>query len=277
MQPVTAENVFARAWSLLSSNWVIIVPGFVVAIIVGIVTALLTPTQTYVGDNGYSVVRSVSAVGAIVVALVGILGAIISISYTTGMAGAAWQRGTTTLADGSAAFKEDAGRVLSAMFFLFLVGVVGALLAPFTLGLSILVLFFLFPYTMAAAVLGNLGGIDALRESYRIATQHVATTVIIIVVAAAIAIVGGLIAGVFHLIFLVGPLISAILNQIVLAYLTLVIVGVYLGYRNTTTLAAAGADTAAAAAMAAPVVAPAPDPAPPPAGTSDTAGPAPGV
>jgi len=268
MQTPTAENVFGRSWTLLTQNWVIIVPGLIVAIITGILTGLLAPSTTYVSGGDYTTIRSVGVVSSMIIAVIGVIGAIIAITYTTGMAGAAWQRGTATLADGGAAFREDAGHVLSAMVFLFLVGIVASVLAPFTLGLSILVLFFLFPYTMAAAVLGNFGGIDALRESYRIATQHVATTAIIIVVAAVIAIIGGILAGILHFIFLIGPLVSAILNEAVLAYLTLVIVGVYLGYRNTVAVAAAPA--AAAASAAAP---PMPDVAPPPPPpTDDTPG-----
>ena len=206
---------------------------------------------------------NVGFLSSFLLAIVGILAAIITISYTTGMAGAAWQSGKTTLSDGSAAFTREGGHVLSAMVFLIIVGIVGALLAPFTLFLSILVLFFLFPYTMAAAVLGDFGGINALRESYRIATQHISTTIIIILVAGVITVCGGFVAGLLHGIWLIGPLVSEIINQAVLAYLTLVIVGVYLGYRN------AAATVPAAAAY----VPPAPEPPAPTVSDAPPAGP----
>jgi hypothetical protein len=264
MQTVTAENVFARSWALLSQNWVIIVPGLVVAIIAGIITALLTPQTTYVGDNSTVTVTSMSFLQSFLVAVVGILAAIVTLSYTTGMAGAAWNTGKTALGDGSAAFSREGGHVFSALIFLVLIAFVGALLAPFTLGLSLLVLFFLFPYTMAAAVLGDFGGIDALRESYRIATQHLSTTFIIIVVAGVIGLCGGLVAGLLHGIPFIGPLVAEIITQAVLAYLTLVLVGVYLGYRNA-------AVTAPAAAAYVP---PAPEPpAPPPVTDAPPPGP----
>ena len=264
MQTVTAENVFARSWALLSQNWVIILPGLIVAIIAGVLTALLTPQTTYVGDNSTVTVTNVNFLSSFLVAIIGILAAIITISFTTGMAGAAWQTGKTSLTDGSAAFSREGGHVFTAMIFLIIVGIVGALLAPFTIGLSILVLFFLFPYTMAAAVIGNFGGIDALRESYRIATQHISTTIIIIVVAGVIAFCGALVAGLLHAIWLIGPLISEIINQAVLAYLTLVLVGVYLGYRNA----------AVAAPAAAAYVPPTPEPpAAPPVSDAPPAGP----
>jgi hypothetical protein len=264
MQTVTAENYFARSWNLLTRNWVIVVPGLVIGIVTGILYALLAPKTVFTSDTGVTVVTSFGFVQSMLIAIVGILAAIVTISYTTGMAGAAWQRGTTTVADGAAAFAQDAGHVLSAMLALIAVGIVAAILAPFTLGLSILALFFLFPYTMAAAVLGQFGGFDALTESYRIATRHFSTTAIIIIVAFAISIVAGIVGGLLHLVFLIGPIVQYILQEVVLAYLTLVIVGVYLGYRNVAAAApAAAAPAPAAAAAATPSVEPAPVEPPP--------------
>ncbi len=34
-------NTFSRAWQLLTSNWIIIVPGIIIGIVAGIVTALV--------------------------------------------------------------------------------------------------------------------------------------------------------------------------------------------------------------------------------------------
>jgi hypothetical protein len=132
-------------------------------------------------------------------------------------------------------------------------------LAPFTLGISILALIFLFPYTMAAAVIGEHGGFAALTESYRISTKHFMTTLIVVIVAGVIGFCAGIVSGILNVAPFIGPIVSQILEEVVLAYLTLVIVGVYLVYRD-----AAVPVTAAAAPSAPPYVAPPPAPEPPP-------------
>jgi hypothetical protein len=234
MQTVSAENLFARSWDLLSRNWVIIVPGLIVAIVTGILASLLAPKLVYVGDSGIVVTQSAWGLQAVLLPCIEIIATIVVISYTTGMAAAAWQRGTTTVADGAVAFQRDAGRVFTAMLALIVVGIAAAFLAIPTLGLSFLALFFLFLYTMAAAVIGEHGGFGALAESYRIATRNLVTTAIVVVVAFAIGVVAGLIAGALHFAPFIGPILSDIIRQAVNAYLTLVIVGAYLAYREST-------------------------------------------
>ena len=102
------------------------------------------------------------------------------------MAGAAWQRGTTTLSDGSRAVHADAGNVLrggdSACSSS---GRGRTLLMPVRRSFSRCFAFYLFTlYTIAAAVVGNRSGMDALRESFAIARARFGTTLIIGVVLA---------------------------------------------------------------------------------------------
>jgi hypothetical protein len=243
MQTVSAENLFARSWDLLTRNWVIVIPGLIVAIVTGILIELLVPKAVYISDTGVVVTRGFGSFQAVIVPIISILATIVAITYTTGMAAAAWRTGTATFADGATAFQRDAGKVFTAMLALFVVGVVAALLAIPTLGLSFLALFFLFLYTMAAAVVGEHGGFSALTESYRIATKNLVTTAIIVVVAGAIAFCGGLIGVALHFTPFIGPILSAVLQQLVNSYLALVIVGAYLAHRAsaeppTTTTAA---------------------------------------
>ena len=108
MQTPTVENVFARAWDLLVRNWTIVVPGIVVGLVVGIVFLWglfsLSQPDTYGEPSGTGMSFAYGAgafVASLVLAVVAIAGYIITQCYTAGMAGAAWQRGTTTLADGT--------------------------------------------------------------------------------------------------------------------------------------------------------------------------------
>ncbi len=236
MQVPTVENVFARAWELLTRNWVIIVPGIVVGLVVGLVTgvyALNTP-DTY-GEPSGAAVSFAYGLGAFVsgvfVAVIAIAGYIVTQCYTAGMAGAAWQRGVTTLADGTRAVNEDAGNVLTAAVWLFVFGIVAVLLAPFTFLLSIFAFYLFTLYTIAAAVVGNRRGLNALRESYAIARSRFGTTLIIGILLGILQLIGKLIAHVFSFAPLLGPVIAAIISQLVVAYAVLVVVGEYLVLR----------------------------------------------
>lgn len=237
MQVPTVENVFARSWDLLTRNWVIIVPGVVVGLLVGIVLDIFyvgmpdaygdptTTAMTVTYGFGHFVVGLIAAV-------VGIAGYIITQCYTVGMAGAAWQRGTTTLSDGSQAVHDDAGNVVMAAIYLLLTAIVALILAPFTLFLSIFAFYLFTLYTIAAAVVGKRRGADALRESFAITRARFGTTLIIGVVLAVLQIIGKVIAAVFGFAPLLGPIISAIISQIVVAYAVLVVVGEYLVLRT---------------------------------------------
>jgi hypothetical protein len=236
VQVPTVENVFARAWDLLTKNWTIIVPGIVVGLIVGIVSGLYTLWQpdTYGQPSGAAISFAYgfgAFVAGVTLLIVAVAGNIITQCYTVGMAGAAWQTGTTTLADGTRAVNEDAGNVLVAAIYLFLFGVLAVILAPFTLFLSIFAFYLFTLYTIAAAVVGNRRGMDALRESYAIARARFGTTLIIGILLGLLQLVGKLIAHIFAFAPLLGPIIAAIIAQVVVSYAVLVIVGEYLVLR----------------------------------------------
>jgi hypothetical protein len=198
-------NIFARSWKLLASNPVIIVPGLVVGLAAGIIL--------------YAFPSSLMS------ALVGVLAYVVTQSYVVGMAGAAWRSGRTTLADGSAAFSEDAGRVLLTMLLLAVIGVV---LAYLTFGIGWLVFLFFAIYTMPAVILSKMMPVDALKRSFALAMDRFVVTLIIIVLLFVIVLVVGLLSLPLAFIPLLGPIISGIINQAIVAYATLVIVGEYL-------------------------------------------------
>ena len=236
MQSGSVENVFARAWDLLTKNWVIVVPGVVVGLIVGVVIGILVPPQPY-GDpttTGGTLARAAAgAVSGAIAAVVGLIGFIVTQCYTAGMAGAAWRTGTATLRDGSAAVNEDAGNVFVAAIGIALLAILAAILIPFTLFLSIFAFYLLTLYTIPAAVVGNRRGFAAIRESFTLARARFGPTLIIAIVLAVLNFIAGLIGLAFAFVPILGTVISAVIDQIAVAYATLVIVGEYLVLRET--------------------------------------------
>ncbi len=238
MEPQSFENVFVRSWQLLTRNWVIIVPGIVVGLIVGIVNDVVAPPQTYADPDtasGVAVVATGAAnlVGSLIAGAVGAVGFVITQCYTVGMAGAAWARGTTNLGDGARALRADASNVLGAAIGLFILGVIAAALAFVTLGISLVVYYLFMLYTIPSAVVGDHAGISAIKESIAITRAKFGTTLVIGLVLAAIVLLGGGVAMVFRFAPLLGPIVSAVISQTVIAFSSLIVVGEYLNLRGS--------------------------------------------
>ena len=238
MQSQSVEGVFGRSWQLLTHNWVLIVPGLIIGLIVGFAQALFGGSSD---DSGQSLAGSLGhVVGSVVLLVITLLGAIATTAYTTGMAGAAWAHGSATLADGRRAFERDAGHIFVAMIGLFILGLVAAILAIPTLGIALLAFLLLFIYTMPAAVVGERRGLDALAESYRIATKRFWPTLVVVVLIGVIAVGTWFIIAALHFAPFIGPLIGAVIDQVAVAYFTLVVVGEYLNLRGAAIPPAAG-------------------------------------
>lgn len=227
--PQNVESTFSRSWELLGKNWIIIVPGLVIGFIVGVVDYLISPYSS----TAYGATWWASSSTAILLSLVNLAGFILSQCYTTGMAGAAWQHGITSLADGTRAFERDAGNLFVALIGLVIALIVAAILAFPTIGISVLLYFYFFIYTYAAAIIGERPGFAAMGDSFRIASRRVGPTLIVTVMYVVILIVGYFIATVLHFIPFVGPIVAAIVIQTVFAYVTLVVAGEYLALRDT--------------------------------------------
>lgn len=228
--PQSVESTFARSWELLSTNWIIIVPGLIIGIVVGVIDYFIAPHST---ATQYDSTWWTSASAGILVALVNLAGYIVSQCYVTGMAGAAWQRGRAALSDGSVAFEHDAGNVLIAIVGLFVALVVAGVLALFTLGISLLLYFYFFLYTFPAVIVGQRPGLAAMGDSFRIAAQRVAPTLIVTIIIGVILLVGRIIGTVLFFVPFLGPIVGSIIIQIVLSYVMLVVVGEYLALRDT--------------------------------------------
>jgi hypothetical protein len=229
-------NTFSRAWHLLSNNWIIIVPAIVIAVICGIVVALFGTFGLASAVGLGSVGMPGAGVGAVLITgmIVGailLIASILTVAYTTGMADAAWRTGTATLADGAAAFREDAGSLVAAVVLLFVIGLIAVILAPFTLGLSLLAFWLFFIYTFASVVVGKRSGAEALGESARIATRNFLMTLLVIVLLGVAFFVAGWLGNVLGHLPIVGRIVAYVIDQAVAAYATLVIVGEYIKLR----------------------------------------------
>jgi hypothetical protein len=232
MQSDTVESVFARAWVLLRSNWSIMVPGFLAGAASGVLQALLLQplSAVSVGDASF---LSAAALERGLVSLIGLLASIVAITYTTGMAQAAWERGTATFADGGRAFTAGAGHVFMAIIVLTVAAFLATLLSVFTLGLALLAFFYFSMYTLAAVVVGRRSGLEGFLESVRIASTRVSTTITVIVGLVGIFVLVGVLATVLSFVPFLGLILAAIIFQGIAAYFTLVIVGEYLALRST--------------------------------------------
>lgn len=228
MNATTAPGVFARSWLLLRANPAIVIPGLVVGAFAAILTVVLLPAsdESPLGDL---VARSL-------VGIVQLFATIVAIAYTTGMADAAWRAGRATFADGARAFRRDGGNVFVAMLALFVLGFAAAILAPLTLGFSLLVYVFFCIFTMAAAVVGERPGFVAVAESARIAFARPLPTALVVAGVLAVALGMGAVAGLLAVAPFVGPLVSAAIVQTVVAYVVLVLVGEYRLLRGVTPL-----------------------------------------
>ncbi len=241
-QPV--ESVFSRAWDLLQRNWIIIVPGIVIGIIMGILRTVLTPApMVYTTVGGTTVVShniGASLLSGVILACLGLLAFVATQAYTTGMAGAAWMRGKTDLADGAAAFQRDAGNIIVTLIGVIVLGIVAAILAIPTIGLSMLVFFLFLLYAFPSAIVGERPGFSAISESFRITMARFVPTLILGILIFIMSFIAGLIGAALHFIPFLGPIVGQVLVQIVVAYTTLVVVGEYLNLRAAGAVPPAG-------------------------------------
>lgn len=228
------ENTFERSWQLLLANWMIIVPPFVLGLIGGIVVFVVS--VTIVGSlvltgatssaNLDVVSNTIAAVSAMVV---GILVAIVQLAYVTGMAGAAWRTGRTHLSDGWSAFSHRGLQIFLASVLLFIIGFCAAVFAPVTFYVTLIAYVLFLIYTMAAVILGERDATAAIVQSCQLTTSNLLPTFAVVGLIVGITIAGAWVGALIgHLSPLAGGLVTAILQQIIVAYAALVVTGEYL-------------------------------------------------
>ena len=213
------RSVFGHAWHLLIRNLGIVVPGIVFGSLAAVVEQLIAVTAPApdAGGNLTWILLDVTQ----------ILAAILTISYTTGMADAAWRTGRARFIDGRRAFRREGGHVLVAMLALLVLGAAAAVLAPYAFELPLVAYVFFCSYTMASAVVGERPGVLAVRESAQIAFSRPVPTLVMVAGVFGVALGLGAVALGSARLPLLGPLVSDLVVQAVVAYAVLVIVGEY--------------------------------------------------
>ncbi len=227
------ENTFARALVLLVRNWIIVLPGIVLGIAGGIlnfaISFLFLGSFALTGEGGENVAFVTQTIVAIVLTTVAMLIAIVQMAIVTGMAGAAWRHGRATIADGWSAFAHHGVQVALAVVLLFLIGLCAAALAPITFLVTLFAYMVFVIYTMASVIIGGRNAVEGIAESCRLALQNIAPTLGVIALITLIAF-GGAWAGMLvgRLTPLGGGVVAGVLEQIIVAYASLVVAGEYL-------------------------------------------------
>ncbi len=197
-----------------------IVPGIVAAGIGTYAAIVIPPADATATDLQIVVTHSF-------VLLAQIFTTVLAIAFTTGMADAAWRTSHGTFEDGLVAFRREGGHVTIAVIVLLGLGLVAALGAPATHGVSGALYAYCCVYTMPSAVVGERPGVIAIGESAAIAFKRPVATIVILVGVTLIAFAVAFGASVLQATPYVGSILGAIVIQAVIAFATLVLVGEY--------------------------------------------------
>ncbi|MGC2129995.1 MAG: hypothetical protein WA629_07865 [Candidatus Aquilonibacter sp.] len=228
------ESTFARAWALLMRNPVILVPGIVIGVLIVVIELgfrLLaeSPVVTIAGNGSADAAAATESITALTQFLISLGLALSQMAYVTGMAGAAWKHGRTSLSDGFDAFANRFAPATGAAFLLLVMGLCAAVLAPVTFGVTLLIYALFFIYTMAAVVIGERPPVAGIVESASTALANLLPTFAVVVLIAVIAAAGGWLGSLAGRVSdLAGWLVAGLLQQVVVAYASLVIAGEYL-------------------------------------------------
>jgi hypothetical protein len=227
------ENTFAQAWKLLVRNPVIVVPCIAIALLSGALefafAAVILGSFAISGNGSPDAVAAADTISAVAVFIVSLALALVQMAFVTGMAGAAWQHGRAGLRDGWNALSNRWLAAIGAGALLLIVGLCAAALAPVTFLVTLLAYAVFFIYTMAAVVIGKRAPVDGLVESARTALANVLPTLAVVALIAAIAALGGWLGSLAGRISdLAGWLIAGLLQQVIVAYASLVVAGEYL-------------------------------------------------
>lgn len=219
-------NTFGRAWQLLASNWSIIVPAVIFGIVGGIVNQLVA--NIFIG--GGAAVGSLGSVflGGFLLLAIATIVEILTVGYTTGMGLNAWRTGKAQFSDGAAVFSN--GPAVTTILIWIVVGIVLALI-PVLGWIAGLVLFFLWIYAVPSAVVNSISAGAAFGESMNIVTRNFIPTLLIVLLIGVIGFAGALVGAAFTFIPFLGKIVAEVIQAVVVAYATLVIVGEYLRAR----------------------------------------------
>jgi hypothetical protein len=166
------------------------------------------------------------ALGGLVFMVLTILLSLIAAAVVLVMAREGLARREPDLGAGWAAVQARLGPVVVASLLVaVIVGVLGAL----SFGVLGAVAGFFLVFTLPAAVLDGYGGADALRRSFALVKENLATVLGLVVGFILVAVAAMLVSAILHLVPLLGGLAAAALQGVLVAYLTVVGARVYFG------------------------------------------------
>lgn len=234
------ESTFVHAWELLANNWVLVLPGLVLAVLAAVVqfvfVVIVLGTYMITGNGSQDAIVASHALVAIAIVVITIGFALAQMAYVTGMAGAAWQHKHTTLRDGWSALTHRFGPIAFAAALLFLIGLCAAVLSTVTFLVPLAVYAIFFIYTMASVIIGGRGAVDAVAESARVAMRNFWPTVGVVALIVVISVLGAWIGDLIgHVSAFAGWLVAGVLQQVIVAYASLVVAGEYLKLTNQPT------------------------------------------
>jgi hypothetical protein len=200
--PLAFGELLSRSWALFKRNWIVALP-MVIAVgvmIVAFVVFAVIVIATLARSNNFSQLSSRTIAGLVIGYLAFFVVLTVAVWWATvatyGMAHAAWERGTTTFADGFAAFRFRGWQVVVAFIGLVGIGIAAVILALPTLGLALLALPILTMYTLPSVVGGGRGGFEAIGESFRLVRRFFLPSLITVLVLLAIQYGIGMVGGI---------------------------------------------------------------------------------
>ena len=231
------ESTFVHAWELLARNWVLILPGLIMAVLSAaaqfVFTVVILGAFVISGNGSSDAAAASRAIVVVTLFVITMTFAIAQMTYVTGMAGGAWQHGKTTLRDGWDALSHRLRSIVFAAVLLFIIGACAAVLSTVTFLIPLAVYAIFFIYTMASVIIGGRGAVDAVAESARVALANFWPTVGVVALIAVISVAGAWIGDLLGRVSdFTGWLVAGLLQQIIVAYASLVVAGEYLKLTN---------------------------------------------
>jgi hypothetical protein len=227
------ENTFERAIDLLVHNWVLIVPGLILAVASALIQAFVSQVVfaklVITGNGSADALYAMQAFVSIVVFVIAMSISVVQMAFVTGMSGGAWQHGRTSLRDGWDALTHRAAPIALAFILLMLIGICATVLSQITFFVPIVACAVFFIYTMAAVVIGGKAPIEGIVESAQTALSNFLPTLAVVALIGLLAFVGGWLGSLLsHFSSVTGWFVAGVLQQLIVAYASLVIAGEYL-------------------------------------------------
>jgi hypothetical protein len=223
-----APNAFSRAFALLIANPIVLLPALIIGVFAGLAGGSIAPPAAPVDTSDPTSLVAAQAgtryLGTVIVFGATLLAGVLIDALTIGMAGAAWDRGRTGLADLGASLRANGPRLAATVI---VYALAQAVLTVLTFGLGGLVFGFFALYVFAGVALGDRTFATALRESVAITGRRFASSLTLVVLLFAVAIVLSVGAAVIPFPPHVGALAAVVAIALLRAYANLVIAGEY--------------------------------------------------